>query len=51
MVKIGIVDDYHIVRSGLRQYLSDHVDLRVQAKASNGREAIDLVRACARTAP
>lgn len=44
MIKVGIVDDHAIVRSGLRQYLSEHVDLRVVGEASNGREAIDLVR-------
>ena len=44
MNKIGIVDDHAIVRSGLRQFFSDHVDLRVAGEASNGREAIDLVR-------
>ena len=44
MIKVGIVDDHAIVRSGLRQFLSEHVDLRVVGEASNGREAIDLVR-------
>jgi DNA-binding NarL/FixJ family response regulator len=44
MIKIGIVDDHNIVRAGLRQFLAEHVDLRVEAEASNGREAIDLVR-------
>lgn len=44
MIKIGIVDDHAIVRSGLRQFFADHVDLRVVGEASNGREAIDLVR-------
>ena len=44
MIKIGIVDDHAIVRSGLRQFLGEHVDLRVAGEASNGREAIDLVR-------
>jgi DNA-binding NarL/FixJ family response regulator len=29
MIKVGIVDDHAIVRQGLRQYLSEHVDLRV----------------------
>ena len=29
MTKIGIVDDHAIVRSGLRQFFSEHVDLRV----------------------
>ena len=45
MIKIGIVDDHVIVRSGLRQFFSDHVDLRVVGEAASGREAIDLVRA------
>ena len=45
MINIGIVDDHAIVRSGLRQFLSEHVELRIVGEASNGREAIDLVRA------
>ncbi|MEO5697743.1 MAG: response regulator transcription factor [Burkholderiaceae bacterium] len=45
MIRIGIVDDHAIVRSGLRQYLSEHVDLRVTGEASNGREALELARA------
>jgi two-component system invasion response regulator UvrY len=44
MIKIGIVDDHAIVRSGLRDFFSQHVDLRVVGEASSGREAIDLVR-------
>ncbi|MBY4594737.1 response regulator transcription factor [Ottowia caeni] len=44
MIRIGIVDDHAIVRSGLRQFFSEHVDLRVAGEASSGREAIDLVR-------
>ena len=44
MIKIGIVDDHSIVRSGLTQFFSDYVDLRVMGEATNGREAIDLVR-------
>ena len=45
IVKVGIVDDHSIVRSGLRQFLSEMVDLRVVGEAASGREAIDLVRA------
>jgi len=45
MIRIGIVDDHAIVRSGLRNFFADHVDLRVVGEAANGREAIDLVRA------
>lgn len=44
MIRIGIVDDHAIVRTGLRQYLSDHVDLCVAGEACNGREALELVR-------
>ncbi len=44
IVKVGIVDDHSIVRSGLRQFLSEMVDLRVVGEAASGREAIDLVR-------
>lgn len=44
MIRIGIVDDHAIVRSGLRNFFADHVDLRVVGEAANGREAIDLVR-------
>ncbi len=44
MIRIGIVDDHAIVRSGLRQFLSEHVDLRVTGEAVNGREALDLAR-------
>jgi DNA-binding NarL/FixJ family response regulator len=44
MIRIGIVDDHAIVRSGLRQCLSEHVDLRVTGEAANGREALELAR-------
>ncbi|ARN23947.1 response regulator [Piscinibacter gummiphilus] len=44
MIKIAIVDDHALVRAGLRQYLSEQVDLQVVAEAANGREALDIVR-------
>ncbi len=44
IIKIGIVDDHAIVRAGLKQFLSEMVDMRVIGEASTGREAIDLVR-------
>lgn len=47
MIKIGIVDDHAIVRSGLKQFMAEHADLRVEGEAANGREAIDLVRTVA----
>src|SRR5215468_381595 len=44
MIRVGIVDDHAIVRSGLKQFFAEQVDLRVVAEAASGREAIDLVR-------
>jgi DNA-binding NarL/FixJ family response regulator len=45
MIRIGIVDDHTLVRSGLRQFLAEEVDFRVTAEARDGREALDIVRA------
>lgn len=44
MIRIVIADDHAIVRTGLREYFSGHVDLRVTGEAANGREALELVR-------
>jgi DNA-binding NarL/FixJ family response regulator len=44
IVKVAIVDDHAIVRAGLKQFLSEMVDLRIVGEAASGREAIDLVR-------
>jgi two-component system invasion response regulator UvrY len=44
MIRIVIVDDHAIVRAGLRQFLAEQPDLEVVGEASNGREALDLVR-------
>ena len=44
MIRVGIVDDHAIVRTGLRQFLGEQVDLRVVGEDASGREAIDLVR-------
>lgn len=44
MIRVAIVDDHAVVRAGLRQFLSEHVDLRVTAEAANGQEALDIVR-------
>lgn len=44
LIRVGIVDDHRIVRTGLRQFLAEQVDLRVTGEAANGREALDLVR-------
>lgn len=44
MIRIAIVDDHAMVRAGLKQFFADEVDFRVVAEASNGREALDIVR-------
>jgi len=44
MIKIGIVDDHAVVRSGLKAFFSSNVDFRVVGEAGSGREAIDMVR-------
>ena len=44
MIRVVVVDDHAILRAGLRQYLQEQVDLRVTGEASNGREALDLLR-------
>lgn len=44
MIRIGIVDDHAVVRAGLRQLLSEEVDLRVTAEGATGREALDIAR-------
>jgi two-component system, NarL family, invasion response regulator UvrY len=45
IIRVAIVDDHAIVRAGLRQFLAEQVDLRVTGEASNGLEAMELVRA------
>ncbi len=44
MIRVAIVDDHAVVRAGLKQFLSEHVDLRVVAECACAREAIDVVR-------
>lgn len=44
MIKIAIVDDHPMVRAGLREFFSDQIDFSVVAEASNGRQALDIVR-------
>jgi DNA-binding NarL/FixJ family response regulator len=43
-IRIGIVDDHSIVRSGLRQYFEDQSDLQVVGEAASGRAAVEMVR-------
>ncbi|NOT61835.1 MAG: response regulator transcription factor [Acidobacteria bacterium] len=44
MAKIIIADDHAIVRSGLRQILSNEPDLEVAGEAQSGAEVLELIR-------
>ena len=44
MIRIVIVDDQAMVRSGLRSLLEDEADLQVVAEAADGETALSLVR-------
>jgi two-component system, NarL family, invasion response regulator UvrY len=44
MIKIAIVDDHAVVRSGLRQFFADQIDFTVVAEAANGRDAMEIAR-------
>lgn len=45
MIRIAIFDDHSVVRTGLKQFLGDYVDLTVVAEAASGHDAVDVVRA------
>lgn len=44
MIRVLIADDHAMVRAGLTQLLSSQQDVVVVGAASNGREAVDMVR-------
>ena len=44
MINVLLADDHSIVRAGLRRIVEESGDMAVVAEASNGREAIRLVR-------
>lgn len=43
-IKVVIVDDHELVRTGMRHLLKGTSDIEVIGEAANGEEAIDLVR-------
>ena len=45
MIRIVIADDHPMVREGIKSMLMKHADLEVVGEASNGEEAVGLVRA------
>lgn len=44
MIRILLVDDHTIFRSGLKRLLSDEADISVEKEASNGAEALTILR-------
>lgn len=44
MIRVAIADDHQIVRTGFKQFISDQIDMKVLHEASNGNEAMDIVR-------
>lgn len=44
MIRIGIVDDHTVFRAGLRAYLSTEADFELVGEATNGTDAVELVR-------
>jgi two-component system response regulator NreC len=44
MIRLIVADDHVVMREGLVALLNDEPDLRVVGQASNGREALDLIR-------
>jgi DNA-binding NarL/FixJ family response regulator len=47
MIRVMVVDDHTIFRSGVQRLLLDEADLRVTAEARNGIEALEQLRTCA----
>ncbi|MFC7373219.1 response regulator [Fictibacillus iocasae] len=42
-INVMLVDDHHMVRKGLRFFLSTQSEIQVVAEAGNGKEALDLL--------
>ena len=46
MIRVLLVDDHQLVRSGIRRILDDAGDISVVGEAGSGEEAIQMVREC-----
>jgi DNA-binding NarL/FixJ family response regulator len=44
VIRVVLADDHAVVRAGLRSVLASARDIEVVGEASNGREAVDLVK-------
>ncbi len=47
MIRVLLVDDHQLVRSGIRRILDDAGDISVVGEAGSGEEAIQMARECA----
>jgi len=45
MIRVLVADDHAVVRQGLKQILGDTPEIRIAGEATNGKEALDKVRA------
>ena len=48
-IRVLLVDDQQLVRTGFRMILSDEAEIEVVGEASNGREAVDAAGGCTPT--
>jgi YesN/AraC family two-component response regulator len=46
MIRVLVVDDYKLVRQGIREILESSDDITVIAEAGNGEQALELVEKC-----
>ena len=46
MIRVLLVDDHQLVRSGIRRILDDAADISVVGEAGSGEEAIQMAREC-----
>jgi len=44
MIRILVADDYEIIRSCIRQIVTDEQDMTVVGEAANGREVLDQLK-------
>lgn len=44
LINVLIVDDHHLVRTGLRRLLEDFSGIKVVGEASSGEEAVNLIK-------
>ena len=44
MIKVAVADDQALVRTGFRMIVQSQLDMQVVGEATDGREAVDLIR-------